>query len=336
MRAAFYEGAGKFRIGSAPVPKSAPDEALLKVRRVGICGTDLHIFQGHLDHRIPRGGIIGHETLAEIAEAPGGAGFGAGERVVVEPLWTCGACRACRMGAAYLCYRLRVRGVEEPGGMQEFWNVPTARLLRVPSSLGDDAAAMIEPLAVATHDVRRAEVKAGDAVLVFGGGPIGALIAMVCRHRGARVVVSEVNPFRVKMLTDLGIEVIGPERDLKAFVQEWTNGDGADIVFEVTGNPAAVTAMTELVRVWGTISMVAIHGAPPVNLYQFFARELTMHGSRLYSREDWEEAIRLAAAGAVSLAPLVSRRIPLESLQQGMEETLRGGPVMKVLIDLNA
>jgi threonine dehydrogenase-like Zn-dependent dehydrogenase len=82
--------------------------------------------------------------------------------------------------------------------------------------------------------------------------------------------------------------------------------------------------------------MVAIHGAPPVNLYQFFARELTMHGSRLYSREDWEEAIRLAAAGAVSLAPLVSRRIPLESLQQGMEETLRGGPVMKVLIDLNA
>jgi 2-desacetyl-2-hydroxyethyl bacteriochlorophyllide A dehydrogenase len=336
MRAAFYEGAGKFRIGTAPTPKPAADEALLKVRRVGICGTDLHIFQGHLDHRIPRGGIIGHETLAEIAEAPGGAGFGPGERVVVEPLWTCGACRACRMGAAYLCYRLRVRGVEEPGGMQEYWNVPTARLLRVPSSLGDDAAAMIEPLAVATHDVRRAEVKAGDAVLVFGGGPIGALIAMVCRHRGARVVVSEVNPFRVKMLTGLGIDVVGPERDLKAFVQEWTSGDGADIVFEVTGNPAAVSAMTDLVRVWGTISMVAIHGAPPVNLYQFFARELTMHGSRLYSREDWEEAIRLAAAGAVSLAPLVSRRIPLESLQQGMEETLRGGPVMKVLIDLNA
>jgi len=336
MRAAFYEGAGKFRIGSAPVPEPASDEALLKVRRVGICGTDLHIFQGHLDHRIPRGGIIGHETLAEIAEAPGGAGFGAGERVVVEPLWTCGACRACRMGAAYLCYRLRVRGVEEPGGMQEYWNVPTARLLHVPSSLDDDAAAMIEPLAVATHDVRRAEVKAGDAVLVFGGGPIGALIAMVCRHRGARVVVSEVNPFRVTMLTGLGIQVIGPDRDLKAFVHEWTSGDGADIVFEVTGNPAAVTAMTELVRVWGTISMVAIHGAPPVNLYQFFARELTMHGSRLYSRQDWEDAIRLAAAGAVSLAPLVSRRIPLESLQQGMEETLRGGPVMKVLIDLNA
>lgn len=337
MRSSFYEGDRRFRIGAAPMPTPAPGEALLRVRRVGICGTDLHIFQGHLDHRIPRGGVIGHETLAEIAEAPGASGFRAGERVVVEPLRMCGACRACRMGAAYLCYRLRVLGVEEPGGMQEYWAVPTERLLRVPAGLSDDEAAVIEPLAVATHDVRRAGVKAGDAVLIFGGGPIGALIAMVCRQRGARVVVTEVNPFRVEMLTKLGLDVLGPGQNVKAFVEQWTAGDGADVVFEVTGNPAAVRAMTDLVRVWGTISMVAIHGEPiPVDLYRFFARELTMHGSRLYSREDWEEAIALAAAGVVTLAPLVSRRIPLESLQQGMEEALRGGPVMKVLIDLGA
>jgi 2-desacetyl-2-hydroxyethyl bacteriochlorophyllide A dehydrogenase len=241
------------------------------------------------------------------------------------------------MGAAYLCYRLRVLGVVEAGGMEVYCAVPTARLLRVPGTLGDDEAAVIEPLAVATHDVRRAEVKAGDAVLVFGGGPIGALIAMVARHRGARVVVSEVNPFRVDILRKLGLEVVGPGQDLKAFVETWTGGEGADVVFEVTGNAAAVRAMTDVVRVWGTISMVAIHGEPlPVDLYRFFARELTMHGSRLYARADWEEAIRLAATGAVTLAPLVTRRIPLESLQQGMEETLRGGPVMKVLIDLGA
>jgi (R,R)-butanediol dehydrogenase/meso-butanediol dehydrogenase/diacetyl reductase len=337
MRSSFYEGERRFRIGPAPMPTPAAGEALLRVRRVGICGTDLHIFQGHLDHRIPRGGVIGHETLAEIAEAPAGADFRVGERVVVEPLRTCGACRACRTGAAYLCYRLRVLGVEDPGGMQEYWAVPTDRLLRVPTTLADDEAAVIEPLAVATHDVRRAEVKAGDAVLIFGGGPIGALIAMVARHRGARVVVAEVNPFRVELLRKLGLEVLGPERDTARFVEEWTGGDGADVVFEVTGNPAAVRAMTNLVRVQGTISMVAIHGEPlPVDLYRFFARELTMHGSRLYSRGDWEEAIRLAASGAVTLAPLVTRRIPLESLQQGMEETLRGGPVMKVLIDLGA
>jgi 2-desacetyl-2-hydroxyethyl bacteriochlorophyllide A dehydrogenase len=335
MRASFYERNQRFRIGEAPMPAPAADEALLRVRRVGICGTDLHIFQGHLDHRIPLGGTIGHETLAEIAEAPAASGFRAGERVVVEPLKTCGACRACRMGGAYLCYRLRVLGVEESGGMQEYWAVPVANLMRVPATLGDDEAAMIEPLAVATHDVRRAEVKAGDTVLVFGGGPIGALIAMVARRRGARVVVSEVNPFRVDILRKLGLDVVGPGQDLEAFVETWTGGDGADVVFEVTGNPAAVRAMTDVVRVWGTISMVAIHGEPlPVDLYRFFARELTMHGSRLYSRQDWEEAIGLAASGAVTLPPLVSRRIPLESLQQGMEEALRGGPVMKVLIDL--
>jgi 2-desacetyl-2-hydroxyethyl bacteriochlorophyllide A dehydrogenase len=335
MRASFYERNQRFRIGEAPIPAPAADEALLRVRRVGICGTDLHIFQGHLDHRMPLNGTIGHETLADVVEAPAASGFRPGERVVVEPLKMCGACRACRMGAAYLCYRLRVLGVEEAGGMQDYWAVPAARLLRVPAALGDDEAAVIEPLAVATHDVRRAEVKAGDAVLVLGGGPIGALIAMVARHRGARVVVSEVNPFRVDILRKLGLEVVGPGQDLEAFVQTWTGGDGADVVFEVTGNAAAVRAMTDLVRVWGTISMVAIHGEPlPVDLYRFFARELTMHGSRLYSRADWEEAIALAASGAVTLAPLVSRRIPLESLQQGMEETLRGGPVMKVLVDL--
>jgi 2-desacetyl-2-hydroxyethyl bacteriochlorophyllide A dehydrogenase len=337
MRAAFYEGPGRFRVGAAAEPKPGAGQALLRVRRVGICGTDLHIFQGHLDHRVPRGGIIGHETLADVVDAPAGSGVAPGDRVVVEPVLFCGACRACRMGASYLCHRLRILGVEEPGGMQEYWPVPAARLLRVPASLDDDAAAMIEPLAVATHDVRRAAVKPDDAVLVFGGGPIGALIAMVARQRGARVVVSEVNPFRVGLLRGLGLEVVGPDQDLPAFVREWTGGDGADVVFEVTGNAAAVRAMTGVVRVWGTLSMVAIHAEPlPVDLYAFFARELTLHGSRLYAREDWEEAIALAAAGAVTLAPLVSRRIPLEALQQGMEEALGGGPVMKVLIDLRA
>lgn len=335
MRAAFYQGARTFKAGTAPVPVPGPGEALLRVRRVGICGTDLHIFQGHLDNRVPRGGIIGHETFAEVAEAPAGSGFRPGDRVVVEPLSFCGTCRACRMGASYVCYNLKVLGVDLPGGMQEYWAVPVERLLTVPDSLSDDHAALIEPLAVATHDVRRAEVKAGDSVLVFGGGPIGTLIALVSRHRGARVAVAEVNPFRIRMLGQLGLETIGPGVDVVRFADEWTGGDGADVVFEVTGNPAAVRTMTEVVRVWGTVSIVAIHSEPmPVNLYRFFFRELTMHGSRLYAREDWQEAIRLGAAGAVPLGPLVSRRIPLEALQEGMEQALGGGPVMKVLVDL--
>ena len=118
MRAAFYQGAGRFTTGVSPIPTPGPDEALLRVRRVGICGTDLHIFQGHLDHRVPKGGVIGHETFAEVVEAPRGSGFNAGDRVVVEPVVFCGTCRACRMGASYLCYQLKVLGVDLPGGMR--------------------------------------------------------------------------------------------------------------------------------------------------------------------------------------------------------------------------
>ena len=335
MRASFYEGAKTFRAGTAPMPVAKAGEALLRVRRVGICGTDLHIYQGHLDHRVPKGGIIGHETFAEVVEAPAGSGFGEGHRVVVEPVLSCGACRACRMGATYLCYSLKVMGVDVTGGMQEYWAVPVGRLLHVPDSLSDDHAALIEPLAVATHDVTRAGVKPNDAVIVFGGGPIGCLVALVCRVRGARVKVAEINSFRVEMLRSLGLETIGPGEDVVRVVDDWTGGDGADVAFEVTGNAAAVRLMTDVVRVWGTVSIVAIHAEPmPVHLYPMFARELTMHGSRLYTRAAWEEAIRLASTGAVPVGPLVSRRIPLEDLQKGMEEALRGGPVMKVLVDL--
>ena len=335
MRAAFYQGARTFTTGTLATPTPGPGQALLRVKRVGICGTDLHIFQGHLDHRVPKGGIIGHETFGEVAQAPAGSGFKTGDRVVVEPLQFCGQCRACRMGASYLCYGLKVLGVDLPGGMQEYWTVDAARLLRVPDALSDDHAALIEPLAVATHDVRRAAVKRDDTVLVFGGGPIGALIALVSRQRGARIVVAEVNRHRLETLNALGLETVGPDRDPVKFATEWTGGTGVDVAFEVSGHPAAARAVTDVVRVWGTVSIVAIHAEPvPVNLYQMFARELHMHGARLYAREDWEEAIHLAAGGAVPVAPLVSRKIPLEALQQGMEQALGGGPVMKVLVDL--
>lgn len=335
MLAACYEGAGRLRVVTVDEPKPGPDEALLRMRRVGICGTDLHIYQGHLDHRVPRGGILGHETFGEVVSAPAGSGFAPGDRVVVEPLSVCGACRACRMGASYLCYALKVLGVDLPGGLQEYWAVPAARLLRVPAGVPDDVAGVVEPLAVAVHDVRRAGVQADDVVLVFGGGPIGALIALVCRHRGARVAVAEINPFRVELLQGFGLEVLGPGVDPVRWARERTDGVGVDVAFEVTGNPAAVRAMTEVVRVWGTISMVAIHAEPvPVNLYQIFARELTLHGARLYERADWEEAIGLAAGGRLPLGALVSRKIGLERIAEGFEAALKGGPVMKVLVEL--
>jgi 2-desacetyl-2-hydroxyethyl bacteriochlorophyllide A dehydrogenase len=336
MRASRYRGGRVFETETAPLPVPGPGEALLRVRRAGICGTDLHIFQGHLDHRVPKDGVIGHEIFAEVVSAPAGTEFSGGDRVVIEPLIFCGTCRACRMGATYLCYHLKVMGVDAPGGMQEYWAVPAARLLKVPDALSDDHAALIEPLAIATHDVARAQVKSGDSVVVFGGGPIGCLIALVCRHRGARVKVVEINAYRIAMLESLGLETIRAGQDVVGLVNGWTGGEGADVAFEVTGHPAAVRLVTDVVRVWGTVSIIAIHAEPvPVHLYPIFARELTVLGSRLYTRAAWEEAIRLASTGAIALGRLVTRRIPLEELQKGMEELLAGGPAMKVLVNLD-
>lgn len=336
MRASQYMGNRTFVTATVPVPVPRPGEALLRVHRVGICGTDLHILQGHLDHRVPRAGVIGHETFAVVDRAPGDSGFAPGDRVVVEPVLFCGTCRPCRMGATYLCRQLKVLGVDAPGGMQDYWAVPVDRLLHVPAEVSDDHAPLIEPLAVAVHDVARAEVGPGEKVVVFGGGPIGTLIALVSRSRGALVKIVEINPHRVALLKRLELDTIGPGEDTVAIVEDWTGGDGADLAFEVTGDPAAAGLVTEVVRVWGTVSIIAIHAEPvPMRLYSMFARELRMHGSRLYTRAAWEEAIRMVAAGDVPVGPLVSRIIPLEDLQAGMEEAL-SGRVMKVVVNVGA
>lgn len=335
VRASVYRRNRTFETIETTIPEPAANEALLRVRRVGICGSDLHIFQGHLDSRVPVDGTIGHEVLAEVVSAPSGSGFSPGTRVVVEPVRFCGTCRNCRMGATYLCRELAVLGVDATGGMQDYWAVPVDRLLSVPDTLADDDAALIEPLAVAVHDVTRAGVKPADKVLVFGGGPIGCLIALVAKARGADVKVAEINPYRVDLLEQIGLSTIGPDASPAEVVREWTSGDGVDIAFEVSGSPDAARLITELVRVWGTVSIIAIHADPvPVNLYPMFARELTMQGSRLYTRAAWEEAIAVMASGAIPASHLVTRKIRLEDLQQGMEEALGGGPVMKVLVDL--
>jgi len=171
--------------------------------------------------------------------------------------------------------------------------------------------------------------------MVLGGGPIGALVALVAREAGAQVVVSEINPFRLRLLESLGFEAVNPlETDLVKFVNARTGDAGADVVFEVSGAAPAALQMTDLLRTRGRVVMVAVFAKPvPVNLHRFFWRELRLIGARVYEREDFARAIALLESGTVPFEKLITGVYPLDGLQQGLQEMEQGGAVMKILID---
>jgi 2-desacetyl-2-hydroxyethyl bacteriochlorophyllide A dehydrogenase len=194
--------------------------------------------------------------------------------------------------------------------------------------------ALVEPIAVACHDVRMGAVAAGEYVVVLGGGPIGLLVALVARSKGARVVVSEVNTFRINLAREFGLETVNPlEIDLVKKVTEETGTAGADVVFEVSGSAAGAEMMTKLPRTRGRIVVVAIFAKPPqIDLFRFFWRELKLCGARVYESQDFEEAIALAASGTLPLDRIVTGVRPLEGLADAMHQLEGGGPVMKILV----
>ena len=335
MRAAFFEGNQTFRVGPCtPVPPG-PGQVQIRVAFCGICGTDLHLYHGAMAQRLTLPHVMGHEMSGVIAAVGAGVeGYQPGDRVTVRPLDPCGHCPACHAGHSHICQNLKFIGIDAPGALQGLWTVPAHTLHRLPESLSLRDGAMVEPIAVACHDVRMGEVKAGETAVVIGGGPIGVLIALVAWERGATVLMAEVNPFRIQLARDLGIDAVNPkETDLVALVNERTGGAGADVVFEVSGSTAGSEMMTKLPRVRGRIVVVAIYAEPAkVDLFRFFWRELKLAGARVYEAEDFEMAIHLAASKKLPLEKLITSVVPLDQLEAGMRQLEGGGQVMKILI----
>jgi 2-desacetyl-2-hydroxyethyl bacteriochlorophyllide A dehydrogenase len=199
-----------------------------------------------------------------------------------------------------------------------------------------DLAALIEPLAVACHDVRLSETKGGDYVVVQGGGPIGTLIGLVARAAGAQVVISEVNSFRLNLARELGFQAFNPkETDLAKHVIAQTDTAGADVVFEVSGSLSGAESMTKLARVRGRIVVVAVFSeVPKVDLFQFFWRELRLCGARVYEPEDFEAAIALASSGDLPLRRLITEICPIDETEVAIARLKSGGEVMKVLVEV--
>jgi (R,R)-butanediol dehydrogenase/meso-butanediol dehydrogenase/diacetyl reductase len=331
-----YTAARTLAVEPAPSAPPPPGHVAVHVAYTGICGTDLHIFHGDMDARVSPPAVIGHEMSGRVAALGDGVdGWQVGQPVTVMPLDWCGQCPACRAGHTHICHRLSFLGIDAAGSLQNTWIVPSHTLVALPDGLSLEHAALVEPTAVAVHDVRRAELHDGEKALVVGGGPIGMLIALVARRTGADVLLAEPDAYRRGVAERLVVPAVDPlTQNMAEVVDQWTEGAGAAVAFEVSGAAAGVTTAVEALATRGRLVQVAIHTAPrEVNLHRFFWRELTMLGARLYERADFEQAARLLADGAIPAGQLISRIEPLDEAARAFHALESGAGVMKVLID---
>ncbi|MEP1934008.1 MAG: alcohol dehydrogenase catalytic domain-containing protein [Roseibium sp.] len=337
-QAAVYRGDKTFSLEQKETPPPGPGQVQIKVAYCGICGTDLHIYLGHMDKRVGFERTIGHEMSGTI-EALGDdvKGLKAGQKIVVRPLDHCGDCPACNAGHEHICHSLKFIGIDTEGAFQEYWNVPAHTIHVLPDDIDLSHAALIEPLAVACHDVQRAKVAKAENVLVIGGGPIGLLVALVARHAGGKVTISEVNENRLAYAEKLGFNTINPlSSDPVENINTQTGGRGADVVFEVSGTQPGVDLMTAAAASRGRIVMVAIHATKPtVDMFQFFWRELELFGARVYRPEDYEEAMRLLADGVVDCNSFITDIQPLQDIQSAFEALTQNPNAIKSMIQIN-
>ena len=335
ITAAFYRGDKTFTVDKRSVPAPGPGEVAVRVAYCGICGTDMHVFHGNMDARVGFERVIGHEMSGTVAALGDGVtNVRPGQKVVVRPLDHCGDCPACRAGHNHICHKLKFLGLDTDGAMQEIWTVPAHTLHVLPDDIAMDHAALIEPVAVACHDVRLSGLKPGEDVVVIGGGPIGMLVAMVARDAGGKVVLSEVNPNRLAIAEKLGFDTVNPaETDLKDAINARTGDKGADVVFEVSGSQPGVDAMTAVAATRARIVMVAIHAKKPqIDLFQFFWRELQLIGARVYEPEDYEKAIEIITSGGVDADTVITDVAPLADIQAAFEALDRSPTALKSLI----
>lgn len=339
MKAAFYKGNKTFDVGEGTSIAPGIGEVRLDVSHCGVCGTDVHIYHGVMDQRVGPPQTVGHEASATVAEIGEGiTNVKVGDKVAVRPL-RFGEPHPFDKGHAHVGKNLKFIGIDAPGAFQQSWTVPAYTLHKLPENLSLQNGAFIEPLSVATHDVKIGRVKAGENCLVIGGGPIGTLIAFVLKEKGAKVIVSEVNETRLGMLSGFGFDVINPiQENVVERVSEITSEKMIDCAFEVSGSQAGVQTMTDVVNVRGRIVMVAIHGGEQkkVDLFKFFWSEIELLGARLYEEEDYEEAIRIAASGAIPFNELTTQVSPLDKIQSVFEEIDNNPAGMKYLIDCQA
>ena len=328
------EEARRLVVADRPIPERRADDVLVRICRVGVCGTDLHIFSGDQPYlSYPR--VMGHELAGEVVDAPDTSGFAAGDVVSIIPYLSCGACHACRIGKTNCCRRLEVLGVHRDGGMAEYLSVPQ-RFVWAAAGLSRDQAAMVEFLAIGAHAVRRGDVREGHRVLVVGAGPIGMAVAIFARLRGATVTMLDSRQDRLGFCLDhLGAAAaVALGADDVERLAALTDGDFFDLVFDATGNPAAMERGFGFVGHGGTYVLVSIVNGPiAFSDPEFHKRETTLMGSRNATREDFDAVGAALRAGLVPTEALATHRFALAEAPERFPTLLdpRAGVIKAIL-----
>ncbi len=317
MKTIVLEEPGRFRLTDASVPSApGPGEALVRVRRVGVCGSDLHAFRGKQPFfSYPR--VVGHELGVEIvALGTAESHLAAGDRCAVEPYLNCGRCIACRRGKTNCCVRLQVLGVHTDGGMREFMTVPVGKLHRS-KTLSVDQLALVEMLTIGAHAVRRAELEEAECVLVIGAGPIGLSVIQFAQLVGARVTVLEISERRRQFCRQhLKVDTcLDGQTDPVAELQALLNGDLPTTVFEATGNPQSMMRSVDYVANGGKLVFVSlVQGDLTFRDTELHRRELTLLRSRNATGADFAWAIQMLEEGKIDLAPWITHRAPADEM----------------------
>lgn len=327
-------------VADLPLPEIGVDEVLVRVEACGICGSDVHGYDGSSGRRIPPI-VMGHEAAGTVAATGTNVhGYAKGDRVTFDSTVYCGACEYCQRGEVNLCSNRQVIGVScrdfrRHGAFAEYVAVPQRILYRLPADISFAEAAMLEAVSVALHAVRVSEVKAGDTALVIGAGMIGLLTLQAARAAGCkRIFISDVDFSRLEMARQMGAdEILSSGAELAAQVQELTAGEGVDVVFEAVGRNETVTAAIDAARRGGTVTLIG-NIAPEVTLplQKVVTRQIRLQGS-CASAGEYPQAIELIANGKIKVDPLITAVAPLEEGPQWFARLHAREPnLMKVIL----
>lgn len=322
MRAAVLTNPGVFEFTrSYPEPRLSPTDIKLKVAFSGICGSDLHLFvMKEAPIKLPQ--VLGHEFCGEVVEVGSGVtSFKIGDKAVgiIDP--SCGTCDLCRQGDFTLCERKAM--FERSGSFADLIVAPANQMFAVPPETPDDEGAVIEPVSVAVHAIRRSRLALGENVVVLGGGPLGLLIMMLARQAGAdKVILVEPAPSRRKLAAQLGADMaLEPGPAVEDAVSKATVGKGAEVVFEVSGNVGAFAQAGNLLRKQGRLVLVAAFEVEtlPLSPFTTLIKELEVIATFWANALDFQRAIKLVASRKLDVRPLISARVGLEDAQRAFD-----------------